>query len=90
MFDKRCRAGVERSLRPVGTGLKKIVTADQLTVLGLLLSIACAGAIAHGWLFVGWSLLPASAVPDVPAGALAQPSAPSSPPGALLPSHCPR
>ena len=41
MFDKRCRAGVERSLRPVGSGLAKArITADQLTALGLVLGAA--------------------------------------------------
>ena len=87
MFDKRCRAGVERSLRPVGTGLKKAgISADQLTVLGLLLSAACAVAIGNGWLFVGWCLLAASAVPDVLDGAVAKASGTSSPRGAFFDS----
>jgi len=87
MFDKRCRSGVERSLRPVGTGLKKAgITADQLTVLGLVLSAACAVAIGNGWLFVGWCLLAASAVPDVLDGAVAKASGTSSPRGAFFDS----
>lgn len=87
MFDKRCRAGVERSLRPVGTGLKKAgISADQLTVLGLVLSAACAVAVAEGWLFVGWCLLAASAVPDVLDGAVAKASGTSSPRGAFFDS----
>ena len=87
MFDKRCRTGVERSLRPVGTGLKKAgISADQLTVLGLLLSAACAVAIGNGWLFVGWCLLAASAVPDVLDGAVAKASGTSSPRGAFFDS----
>ncbi len=87
MFDKRCRAGVERSLRPVGTGLKKAgISADQLTVLGLVLSAACAVAIGNGWLFVGWCLLTASAVPDVLDGAVAKASGTSSPRGAFFDS----
>ena len=87
MFDKRCRAGVERSLRPVGTGLKRAgISADQLTVLGLILSGACAVAIANGWLFVGWCLLAASAVPDVLDGAVAKASGTSSPRGAFFDS----
>jgi len=86
MFDKRCRAGVERSLRPVGSGLQRVVTADQLTVLGLALSVACAAAIANGWLFVGWCLLAASAVPDVLDGAVAKASGTSSPRGAFFDS----
>jgi CDP-diacylglycerol--glycerol-3-phosphate 3-phosphatidyltransferase len=87
MFDKRCRAGVERSLRPVGTGLKKAgISADQLTVLGLVLSATCAFAVAQGWLFVGWCLLAASAVPDVLDGAVAKASGTSSPRGAFFDS----
>jgi CDP-diacylglycerol--glycerol-3-phosphate 3-phosphatidyltransferase len=87
LFDKRCRAGVERSLRPVGSGLKKAgITADQLTVLGLVLSVGCAAAIANGWLFVGWCLLAASAVPDVLDGAVAKASGTSSPRGAFFDS----
>lgn len=87
MFDKRCRAGVERSLRPVGTGLKKAgISADQLTVLGLVLSAACALAVARGWLFLGWCLLAASAVPDVLDGAVAKASGTSSARGAFFDS----
>jgi CDP-diacylglycerol--glycerol-3-phosphate 3-phosphatidyltransferase len=87
MFDKRCRAGVERSLRPVGSGLKKAgISADQLTVLGLVLSAACALTVANGWLFVGWCLLAASAVPDVLDGAVAKASGTSSPRGAFFDS----
>jgi CDP-diacylglycerol--glycerol-3-phosphate 3-phosphatidyltransferase len=87
MFDKRCRAGVERSLRPVGSGLKKAgITADQLTVLGLVLSAACAVTVANGWLFLGWCLLAASAVPDVLDGAVAKASGTASPRGAFFDS----
>ena len=87
MFDKRCRAGVEKSLRPVGTSLKKVgISADQLTVLGLVLSAACALAIGRGWLFVGWCLLAASAVPDVLDGAVAKASGTASPRGAFFDS----
>ena len=87
MFDKRCRTGVERSLRPVGSGLAKAkISADQLTVLGLVLSAACAVAIGNGWLFVGWCLLAASAVPDLLDGAVAKATGTSSPRGAFFDS----
>lgn len=87
MFDKRCRTGVERSLRPVGSGLAKAkISADQLTALGLILSAACAVAIGNGWLFVGWCLLAASAVPDVLDGAVAKASGTASPRGAFFDS----
>src|SRR5215210_635319 len=87
MFDKRCRTGVERSLRPVGSSLAKArISADQLTVLGLILSAACALTVANGWLFVGWCLLAASAVPDVLDGAVAKAAGTSSPRGAFFDS----
>ena len=87
MFDKRCRAGVERGLRPVGTGLKRAgVSADQLTAVGLLISVAAALAVAQGRL--GWAafLLAASAVPDLLDGAVAKASGTSSPRGAFFDS----
>ncbi len=87
MFDKRCRAGVERGLRPVGTGLEKAgVSADQLTVVGLLISVAAAFAIAQGRLGLGAFLLAASAVPDLLDGAVAKASGTASPRGAFFDS----
>lgn len=87
MFDKRCRAGVERGLRPVGSGLERAgVSADQLTVVGLLISFAAAFAIAHGRLGLGAFLLAASAVPDLLDGAVAKASGTSSPRGAFFDS----
>lgn len=87
MFDKRCRPGVERGLRPVGSGLERAgVSANQLTVLGLVLSVATALAVARGWLFAGWVLLAASAVPDLLDGAVAKASGTASPRGAFFDS----
>ena len=87
MFDKRCRVGVERTLRPVGSGLRRIgVSANQLTVLGLVLSVASAVAIANGRLIVGAVLLALSAVPDVLDGAVAKASGTASPRGAFFDS----
>ena len=87
MFDKRCRAGVERGLRPVGTGLKRAgVSADQLTAVGLLISVAAAFAVAQGRLGLGAFLLAASAVPDLLDGAVAKASGTSSPRGAFFDS----
>jgi phosphatidylinositol phosphate synthase len=87
MFDKRCRAGVERGLRPVGSGLERAgITANQLTVLGLVISAASALAIGNGWLVAGAALLALSAVPDVLDGAVAKASGTSSPRGAFFDS----
>ena len=87
MFDKRCRAGVERGLRPVGSGLERAgVSADQLTVVGLLISVAAALAVANGRLGLGAFLLAASAVPDLLDGAVAKAAGTASPRGAFFDS----
>lgn len=87
MFDKRCRTGVERSLRPVGSGLGKVgIKADHLTALGVIISVVAGLAVAQGWLFLGAMLLAASAIPDVLDGAVAKASGTSSPRGAFFDS----
>ena len=87
MFDTRCRAGVERGLRPVGSGLKKAgISADQLTLTGLVISAAVAVAVGSGWLGLGAFLLALSAVPDVLDGAVAKASGTASPRGAFFDS----
>ena len=87
MFDKRCRAGVERGLRPVGSGLKKAgISADQLTLTGLVISAGVAVAVGAGWLGLGAFLLALSAVPDVLDGAVAKASGTASPRGAFFDS----
>jgi len=57
MLDRRWRKGVEQGLAPLGDGLRRIgVTADALTVFGLLCSVATALLIASGhlvWAVVG-------------------------------------
>ena len=57
MLDRRWRKGVEQGLGPLGDGLRRLgVTADALTVFGLLCSVATALLIASGhlvWAVVG-------------------------------------
>jgi phosphatidylinositol phosphate synthase len=87
MFDKRCREGVERGLRPVGSRLKGLgVSANQLTVIGLLLSAVAALLIGNGLLFLGWVFLALSAIPDLLDGAVAKASGTASPRGAFFDS----
>jgi len=77
MFDKRLRPSVEQKLRPVGANLrKKGISADQLTLLGLVMAVGAAVAIAAGALRVGFLLLILTAVPDVLDGAVRKPPAP--------------
>ena len=71
----------------MGSGLKKAgITADQLTAVGLVISVAVAVAVGSGWLGVGAFLLALSAVPDVLDGAVAKASGTASPRGAFFDS----
>src|SRR5687768_11446927 len=78
---------MERGLRPVGTNLGRTgISADQLTALGLTLSLATAVSIATGHLFWGLVLLGASSFPDMLDGAVAKASGTASPRGAFFDS----
>lgn len=87
MFDGRFRAGVDRVTKPVGGALKATGLApDHLTVLGLVLAVPAAWAIATGRLGLGLGLLIGSAVPDLLDGALAKASGRASVRGAFFDS----
>lgn len=87
MLDRRWRKGVEQGLEPVGDGLRRLgVTADALTIFGLLCSIATALLIASGhllWAFVG---VVVSGVADLLDGSIARGSGQDSPRGAFFDS----
>jgi CDP-diacylglycerol--glycerol-3-phosphate 3-phosphatidyltransferase len=87
MFDKRLRPSVEQKLRPVGANIRKRgVTADHLTLLGMLMAVGASLAIANGALRAGFLLLVLTAVPDVLDGAVAKASGTASPRGAFFDS----
>jgi CDP-diacylglycerol--glycerol-3-phosphate 3-phosphatidyltransferase len=87
MFDKRLRPSVEQKLRPVGANLGKSgITADHLTLLGMLMAVGAAIAIANGALRLGFVLVALTAVPDVLDGAVAKASGTASPRGAFFDS----
>jgi len=87
MFDKRLRPSVEQHLRPVGANLERSgVTADHLTLLGVVMAVGAAMAIGSGALRLGFVLLLSSAVPDVLDGAVAKASGTASPRGAFFDS----
>jgi CDP-diacylglycerol--glycerol-3-phosphate 3-phosphatidyltransferase len=91
MFDKRLRTSWEKSIQPVGSNLGQAgVSADQLTLLGVVLAAAAAVAIGAGALRGGLLLLVLSAVPDVLDGAVAKASGSASPRGAFFDSVCDR
>ena len=80
MFDKRLRPSVEKSLRPVGANLKRTgITADHLTLLGIVMAVGATVAIANGAFQLGLLLLFLTAVPDVLDGAVAKASGTAGP-----------
>lgn len=87
MFDKRLRPSVEQKLRPVGANLRKSgIRADHLTLLGLVMAVGAAFAIANGALRLGFVLVVLTGVPDVLDGAVAKASGSASPRGAFFDS----
>ena len=91
MFDGRFRANSERTLKPIGQQLKRTgITADQLTVLGILMACGAAIAIGNGALRLGLLLLVLAALPDVLDGAVAKASGTASPRGAFFDSTADR
>jgi CDP-diacylglycerol--glycerol-3-phosphate 3-phosphatidyltransferase len=87
MLDGRWRTSFENGLRPVGTSLRKTgVTADHLTLLGVVMAGAAAVAIGSGHLALGFLFVVLTAVPDVLDGAVAKASGTASPRGAFFDS----
>jgi CDP-diacylglycerol--glycerol-3-phosphate 3-phosphatidyltransferase len=87
MLDGRWKTDIERRLRPVGTDLSRSgITADHLTILGLVMAVATAVAIGNGALRAGVLLLAASTLPDALDGAVAKASGTASPRGSFFDS----
>ena len=87
MFDGRWRSSFEKGMRPLGAQIRRTgITADHLTVTGLVMAVAAAVTIANGWLRAGLLLLVLTAVPDVLDGAVAKASGTASPRGAFFDS----
>lgn len=87
MLDGRFRRGVDHCVRPFGAALVRTgISPDAITVVGLLLSIPTAFAVATGHLLIGLALLVSSAVPDLLDGALAKAAARTTLRGAFLDS----
>jgi CDP-diacylglycerol--glycerol-3-phosphate 3-phosphatidyltransferase len=87
MFDKNFRAQAEQRLRPIGDNLRRVgVTADQLTLFGIVMAAGASVAIGAGALRGGILLGLFCAVPDVLDGAVAKASGTASPRGAFFDS----
>ena len=91
MLDGRWRAKVERGLQPVGQGLHRVgVSADGLTIIGLVIAIATAFAIASGHLILGVIGVVLTGLPDILDGSVARSSGRAGPRGAFFDSVCDR
>jgi len=87
LFDGRFRTSVDKGVSPIGTALKRTgLSPDHLTVIGLVLAVPAAIAIASGRLILGLVLVIACAVPDLLDGALAKASGRASARGAFFDS----
>jgi CDP-diacylglycerol--glycerol-3-phosphate 3-phosphatidyltransferase len=87
MLDGRWRSNAERLLDPLGRGLHRIgVSADGLTVVGLLVAAATAVAIGQGHLMLGFVGVILTGVPDLLDGSVARYSGKAGPRGAFFDS----
>jgi CDP-diacylglycerol--glycerol-3-phosphate 3-phosphatidyltransferase len=87
MFDGKFRAPIDKAVRPVGRLLRKTgLSPDHLTIIGVLVAIGAAWAIAVGSLYLGFALVILAAIPDLLDGALAKASGAASQRGAFLDS----
>jgi CDP-diacylglycerol---glycerol-3-phosphate 3-phosphatidyltransferase len=87
MFDGRWRSTFEAGLQPVGSQIRRTgVTANHLTVLGLVMAGLAALTIANGYLRAGVLLVALAGLPDILDGAVAKASGTASPRGAFFDS----
>jgi CDP-diacylglycerol--glycerol-3-phosphate 3-phosphatidyltransferase len=87
MFDGRWRSTIEEGLKPIGKGLRRTgVTADVLTVVGIVMAGCTAVAIGSGHFRLALLLLALTGVPDALDGAVAKASGTTSKRGAYFDS----
>jgi CDP-diacylglycerol--glycerol-3-phosphate 3-phosphatidyltransferase len=87
MLDGQFRKQIDAWVKPVGVSVKRAgIPADAITVVGLLMSVACAVAIGAGALHVGLLLLALSGIPDLLDGAVAKASGQTGRRGAFFDS----
>jgi len=87
MLDEQFRSGFDRGVRPLGVRLRRLgVTADHLTIAGMLMAAACAVSVAFGQLQLGLLFLILCGLPDALDGAVAKAAGTSSPRGSFFDS----
>lgn len=91
MFDGYWRKGVDQVVKPIGKNLHRAgVSADALTVIGLVMAGGAAVVIGAGWLRLGLLALIASAIPDLLDGPVSAAAGTSSKRGAFFDSTADR
>ncbi len=87
MLDGRWRAKVERGLDPVGRSLHRSgISADGLTIVGLVVAVGTGLLIANGNLLLGVIGLVLTGLPDILDGSVARYSGKAGPRGAFFDS----
>ena len=75
MFDGNWRSTIDKGLTPIGHSLRRTgVTADVITVVGILMATAAAVTIGAGYTRVGFLFLLLTGIPDALDGAVARAS----------------
>ena len=79
MLDGNWREVVDRGLVPIGRSLRRTgISADVVTLIGIVMASAAAAAIGLGYLRLGFLLLVLTGIPDALDGAVAKASGTSS------------
>lgn len=87
MFDGNLRSAVDKVLDPIGVVLWRLkITADALTILGILVAVAGAIVIGRGHMFAGFICLLLTGIPDALDGAVAKAAGTASVRGAFFDS----
>jgi CDP-diacylglycerol--glycerol-3-phosphate 3-phosphatidyltransferase len=87
MLDGNWREVVDRGLVPIGRSLRRTgISADVVTLIGIVMATAAAVAIGLGYLRLGFLLLVLTGIPDALDGAVAKASGTSSSRGAYFDS----
>jgi CDP-diacylglycerol--glycerol-3-phosphate 3-phosphatidyltransferase len=91
MFDGNWRETVEKGVDPIGEGLRKMgLSADVLTVIGILMAGVAAVIIGNAHLTWGFVAMLAAGIPDLLDGAVAKASGSTSKRGAFFDSSSDR
>ncbi|MFT7609769.1 MAG: CDP-diacylglycerol--glycerol-3-phosphate 3-phosphatidyltransferase [Candidatus Aldehydirespiratoraceae bacterium] len=87
MFDGNWRSTVDKGLTPIGHSLRRTgITADAITVVGILMAGVAAFTIGAGYMRVGFLFLLLTGIPDALDGAVARASGTGSDRGAFFDS----